>query len=175
MPKRTRTGRRGKIALVKHAHYKTRHHVRIIVSVFAEKDGKFLFIEQKAQGRRLAEPVGHLEAHEGILDAAAREFCEETGYRAKIKGLVGVYHNIYSKQNLSDSVRYIFWGTIVGKAGRREAGVELHWIPRSSLRTALTVLSHPTSRRALKDFLDGQRFPLRVLREMRLEKRPAPR
>lgn len=158
---------------MKRTPYKTRHHVRIIVSVFGEKDGKFLFIEQKAQGRRLAEPVGHLEPREGIITAAAREFCEETGYRIKIKGLVGVYHNIYSKQTLSDSVRCIFWGTITGRAGKQEPGVQLHWIPRSSLRTAITHLSHPTSKRALKDFLDGQRFPLRALREMRLEGKPA--
>lgn len=116
--------------------------------------------------------MGHLEPREGILAAAAREFCEETGYRVKIKGLVGVYHNIYSKPTLSDSVRYIFWGTITGRTGKQESGVQLHWIPRSSLRTAITRLSHPTSKRALKDFLDGQRFPLRVLREMRLEGKP---
>ncbi|MFH1170927.1 MAG: NUDIX domain-containing protein [bacterium] len=154
------------------SHPADRHHVRLIVSVFAEKNGRFLFIEEHKRGRRFAEPVGHVEPRESILKAAQREFREETGYSVTLRSLIGVYHNIYSRPSVSDSLRYIFLGTIGAMMSRSEANIQLRWIERKNLRTIVGRLTHPTSRQALKDLLIGKRWPLSVIREMRLERNP---
>lgn len=150
-----------------------RHHVRITVSVFAEHHGRLLFIrEQRRRQVSVSEPVGHVEAGEGILPAAAREFQEETGFRVHITGLVGVYQNLYSRPTISDSLRFAFAGTIRhGNRAGRSKNIRTFWVPRDEAAHLVQRLSHPTSRRALKDFLRGQRFPLRLLQEMRLERK----
>ncbi|MBI3957060.1 MAG: NUDIX domain-containing protein [Candidatus Kerfeldbacteria bacterium] len=149
---------------------KHRHHVRLIVSVFAERHGQHLFITERRRSRiTMSEPVGHVDANESIPQAALREFLEETGLRVALKSIIGIYYNHYAKGQISDSVRIAFFGAITKTPAQIvEQNIRLHWVKRADLPRIIKKLSHPTSRRALADFLRGQQFPLSVIRDLRL-------
>lgn len=54
----------------------------VTVAAVVEQDGRFLLVEERTrQGRRFNQPAGHLEPHETLVEAVARETLEETGYR----------------------------------------------------------------------------------------------
>jgi 8-oxo-dGTP pyrophosphatase MutT (NUDIX family) len=60
-------------------------------------------------------PGGHCEPGEDPAVAAARETVEETGYRVRIAGIVGVY----SWRGLRSAGDVVFLGQVVGGAPRR--------------------------------------------------------
>ena len=152
-----------------------RHHVRMIVSVFAERNGSFLFLhERRRTHQAINEPVGHVEPGESILAAAQREFFEETGYHVRLRHLVGIYYNIYSRPTVSDSIRFAFLGAVIEGNERRPTPKKINafWVKRNELRRFLPRLSHPTTRRALKDLLAGKRLPANALTELRFPRQP---
>ena len=52
----------------------------VTVAAVIERGGRYLFVEEQVQGRRvLNQPAGHLEAGEDLITAVVREVREETG------------------------------------------------------------------------------------------------
>lgn len=65
----------------------------ITVAAIAERDGKYLFVEEEINGELvLNQPAGHLDPGETLLEAVEREVLEETGWRVAPESLVGIYH-----------------------------------------------------------------------------------
>ena len=63
-------------------------HVTVATVVF--RDGRYLLVEEIADGRRvLNQPAGHLEPNETLVEAARRETLEETGWDVAIEALLG--------------------------------------------------------------------------------------
>ena len=63
----------------------------VTVASIIENDGKFLFVEEVANGKRVInQPAGHLEAEETLIEAAQRETLEETQWQVAIDGVVGM-------------------------------------------------------------------------------------
>ena len=59
----------------------------VTVAAVAERDGRFLFVEERASGRVvLNQPAGHLEDGETFLEAVVRETLEETGVALRAAG-----------------------------------------------------------------------------------------
>ena len=53
----------------------------ITVATVVEDHGRFLLVEEMAEGRAVFnQPAGHLEANESLTEAALRETLEETTY-----------------------------------------------------------------------------------------------
>ena len=45
----------------------------VVVAAIVERDGKFLLVEEKAEGRLvLNQPAGHLDEGESLMDAVVR-------------------------------------------------------------------------------------------------------
>ena len=64
----------------------------VTVAAVAERDGKFLLVEERASDRLvLNQPAGHLEDGETFLDAVVRETFEESGWRFRPDAIVGIY------------------------------------------------------------------------------------
>ena len=64
----------------------------ITVATIVEDNGRFLFVEEVKNDKRvLNQPAGHLEANETLRDAAIRETLEETGWDVELTGVVGIY------------------------------------------------------------------------------------
>ena len=56
------------------------------VATVIERSGQFLLVEEVSQGIAvLNQPAGHLEQHESLIDAAARETLEETAGTATLR------------------------------------------------------------------------------------------
>jgi ADP-ribose pyrophosphatase YjhB (NUDIX family) len=52
----------------------------VTVATVIENDGKFLLVEELADGKAVYnQPAGHLDANESLEQAAIRETLEETG------------------------------------------------------------------------------------------------
>lgn len=70
----------------------TRFTPHVTVATVVEDQGRFLFVEEHAEGHLvLNQPAGHLEADESLLQAALRETLEETGWEVELTGVVGIY------------------------------------------------------------------------------------
>ena len=53
----------------------------VTVAAIVERDGRFLVVEEHtADGLRLNQPAGHLEAGETLVEAVIRETLEETAH-----------------------------------------------------------------------------------------------
>ena len=57
------------------------------VAAVIERDGRFLFVEEMIDGRKvLNQPAGHLDPGESLAAACAREVLEETAHRFEPTG-----------------------------------------------------------------------------------------
>ena len=64
----------------------------VTVATIVEDKGRFLLVEELADGREvLNQPAGHLEADESLIQAALRETLEETGWEVELTAVTGIY------------------------------------------------------------------------------------
>ncbi len=64
----------------------------VTVATIVEDQGRFLLVEELADGKQvLNQPAGHLEANETLCEAAVRETLEETGWDVQLTGVTGIY------------------------------------------------------------------------------------
>ena len=85
----------------------------VTVATVIERDGKFLFVEETQDGRRvLNQPAGHLDPEETVIDACRREVMEETAHRFEPTGLVGIYRWYYEPADVT-FLRFCFSGKIL--------------------------------------------------------------
>ena len=64
----------------------------VVVAAIVERDGKFLLVEERAEGKLvLNQPAGHLDEGESLLQAVVRETLEETAWHFTPEALLGVY------------------------------------------------------------------------------------
>ena len=74
----------------------------VTVAAVIERDGKFLFVEERIDGRLvLNQPAGHIDPGESLAAACAREVLEETAHRFQPTGLVGVYRWRYAAKDVT--------------------------------------------------------------------------
>ena len=138
----------------------------VTVAAVIERDGRFLFVEEEADGRRvLNQPAGHLDPGESLLDAVTREVMEETAHPFKPTALVGVYRWHYAPRDTT-FLRFAFCGDAgdaeKGRALDREI-LALHWLTREEVAGRRSMHRSPLVERCVADYLAGTRFPLEVL------------
>jgi 8-oxo-dGTP pyrophosphatase MutT (NUDIX family) len=141
---------------------------RVTVATIVERDGRFLFVEERIAGALvLNQPAGHLDPHETIVDAAVRETLEETGWHVRVDALV-VIDQFETPQRAF--VRFAFAATALSFDATRplDIGIERAlWLTRDELiarqaqhRSALVLAG-------LDAYLAGVRLPLGALRFIR--------
>jgi hypothetical protein len=97
-----------------------------------------------------------------------RETLEETGSEFQPKWLTGIYrwqhptsHAIY--------LRHCFCGDIIGHQPDRQLDepiLRTQWLGLNELRQQANKLRSPLVLACIEDYLDGQRFPLSLYREL---------
>ena len=134
------------------------------VAAVLERDGRFLFVEEMIDGRRvLNQPAGHLEPEESLIEACRREVLEETAHRFEPTALVGIYRWIYAPRNVT-FLRFCFRGRVEGREDRpldRQI-IALHWLTREELVARRADHRSPLVQRCVDDFVAGREFPLEV-------------
>ena len=138
----------------------------VTVAAVIERDGRFLFVEERSDGRLvLNQPAGHLDPGESLVAACAREVLEETAHRFEPAALVGVYRWHYAPQDVT-FLRFCFRGSVLSADPTLELDkeiVRLHWLTPGELRARSAEHRSPLVQQCLDDYLAGRNFPLDLL------------
>ena len=138
----------------------------VTVAAVIERGGRFLFVEEEADGRRvLNQPAGHLDPGESLLQAVVRETLEETAHRIIPTALLGVYRWRYDKEDVT-FLRFAFLGRVDGvEAGRRldKEIIAALWLTPGELAARRAEHRSPLVQQCVDDFLAGRSFPLEAL------------
>jgi len=136
----------------------------VTVAGILERDGKFLFVEEESDGRRvLNQPAGHLDPGESLIAACTREVMEETAHRFEPTSLVGVYRWHYAAKDVT-FLRFCFAGRILGTEQRPldKEIVRLHWLSLDELKARRSEHRSPLVQHCVEDYLAGRRYPLEL-------------
>ncbi len=138
----------------------------VTVAAVIERDGRFLFVEELQEGRRvLNQPAGHLDPGESLIAACAREVLEETAHRFEPAGLVGIYRWYYKPADVT-FLRFCFSGAVSEYEKSRPLDKEivaLHWLTPAELKEQSPMHRSPLVQQCVNDYLAGRSFPLDVL------------
>ena len=138
----------------------------VTVAAVLERGGKFLFVEERIDGRLvLNQPAGHLDAGESLVEACRREVLEETAHAFEPRALVGVYRWHYAAEDVT-FLRFCFTGDVAAADPALKLDkeiVRLHWLSLEELKARGAHHRSPLVQKCVDDFLAGRRFPLEVL------------
>ncbi|HEY5559666.1 MAG TPA: NUDIX hydrolase [Steroidobacteraceae bacterium] len=143
----------------------------LTVAAIAERDGRFLFVQERAARRIvLNQPAGHLEDGESLLDAVVRETREETGRGFQPAAVTGLY--LWRGPGGKTVLRIAFAGCI----GERDEGAMLDrsiirtvWLDREQAGARSPELRSPLVLLCIDDYLRGVRHPLALLNHVPLD------
>jgi len=141
----------------------------ITVSAVAERDGRFLLVEEEVRGNIVINnPAGHLENDETLIEAVIREVREETGCDFQPQGITGIYLWTTPKGDRT-FVRVNFHGecTAEDDDARLDDGIlRKLWLTREELLRKKAQLRSPMVLGCIDDYLSGKRYPLDVFKHM---------
>ncbi len=139
---------------------------RVTVAVIAEKNGRFLTVEEHIQGeQRFNQPAGHLEDNESLIDAAVRECMEETAWQFQPEALIGIYRWRHPASK-NTYLRATFSGQCIQHYPENSLDTDItaaHWLTLSEIQERRALLRSPLVLRSLQDYLAGKRYPLELL------------
>jgi 8-oxo-dGTP pyrophosphatase MutT (NUDIX family) len=138
----------------------------VTVAAVIERQGKFLLVQEKIDGRLvLNQPAGHLDPGESLVAACRREVMEETAHRFEPTGLVGIYRWRHAAKDVT-FLRFCFRGRVgeADSAGKLDKEiVALHWLTAEELKERKAEHRSPLVQKCVEDFLAGRHFALDVL------------
>jgi len=145
----------------------TRWKPSVTVAAVIEKDGRFLLVEEEtAEGLRLNNPAGHLEAGETPQQGCAREALEETAHRFTPTAMLGVYLSRFQRPGTGEDITYLRFA-FCGEVGEREPQrpldqgiVRTLWMTPEEIRASVERHRSPLVLRCVEDYLAGKRYPL---------------
>ena len=135
----------------------------VTVAAVIERDGKFLFVEEMIDGRRVInQPAGHLDPGESLAAGCAREVLEETAHRFEPTGLIGVYRWYYEPKDVT-FLRFCFRGNVLGVENRPldKEIIRTLWLTPAEVKASAAARS-PLVSRCVEDWLAGRNYPLDV-------------
>ena len=134
----------------------------VTVAAVIERDGRFLLIQERIQGRLvLNQPAGHLDPGESLVTACRREAMEETAHHFEPTALVGIYRWRDPRKDFT-FLRFAFRGK-VGTAENRALDKEIvgvHWLTPDEVKQRSAEHRSPLVQKCVDDFLAGRSFPL---------------
>ena len=140
----------------------------VVVAAIIEHDGKFLLVEEEAEGRLvLNQPAGHLDEGESLLNAVGRETLEETAGHFEPQALLGVSRWPHPTKGLT-SLRFAFIGHVTRHEPERtlDHGIaRAIWMTAEEIRAEKTRHRSPQVERCLNDYLGGQCYSLDLLKD----------
>jgi len=137
----------------------------LTVAAIAERDGRFLFVQERAARRIvLNQPAGHLEDGESLVDAVIRETREETARAFQPSAVTGLY--LWRGPGGRTVLRVAFTGSVGEQdesAALDRSIIRTLWLNRDEAGARSRELRSPLVLQCLDDHLRGVRFPLTLL------------
>jgi len=137
----------------------------VTVAAVVERDGRFLFVEEMIDGRKvLNQPAGHLDPGESLVAACAREVLEETAHHVTPTALVGVYRWHYAAKDVT-FLRFCFCCSMNSVEKNRKLDKEILaavWLSLEELKARKAEHRSPLVQKCVEDFLKNRRYPLDV-------------
>ncbi|MAB98592.1 MAG: NUDIX hydrolase [Pseudomonadaceae bacterium] len=140
----------------------------ITVATVVEDQGRFLLVEEHAEGRQVFnQPAGHLEANETLAQAALRETLEETGWDVELTAVIGIY--LYTAP--SNGVTYQRICFAAKPLAQRpnhsldDGIIGPQWLTRDELAAQPQRWRSELVLRCIDDYISGERFALSLLRD----------
>ena len=137
----------------------------VTVAAVIERGGRFLFVEERVDGRLvLNQPAGHLDPGESLVAACRREVLEETAHDFEPRALIGVYRWHYAAKDVT-FLRFCFAGDVSAPRQGRVLDQEivgLQWLTPAELAARRSEHRSPLVAKCVADFLTGKRFALDV-------------
>lgn len=138
---------------------------RLTVATIIERDGRFLLVEEYADGDDLVynQPAGHLDEHETLAAGAIRETLEETAWEVDVSAVVGVYYWTHPRGDTY--MRACFAGTALHHHPEQplDHGIQRAvWLTREEISLLGSRLRSPMVLRCIDDYLAGKRYPLEL-------------
>ena len=141
----------------------------VVVAAIVERDGKFLLVEERADGRLvLNQPAGHLDEGESLTDAVVRETLEETAWHFAPESLLGVYRWRHPTKGIT-YLRFAFIGRVTRQETERALDhdiVRALWLTPEEIRAERARHRSPQVERCLNDYLAGQCYSLDLLKDL---------
>jgi 8-oxo-dGTP pyrophosphatase MutT (NUDIX family) len=136
---------------------------RLTVATIVEQDGRFLLVEEYADGEELVynQPAGHLDEHETLAAAAIRETLEETAWEVQLEAVVGVYYWTHPKGQTF--VRTCFAATPLRHHPNQllDYGIQRAiWLTWEEIVALGSRQRSPMVLRCLEDYRAGKHYPL---------------
>ena len=137
----------------------------LTVATIIERDGRFLLVEEYADGDDLVynQPAGHLDEHETLAAAAIRETLEETAWEVEVNAVIGVYSWTHPKGETF--IRTCFAGTALHHHPDQplDYGIQRTvWLTREEIALLGPRLRSPMVLRCVDDYLAGKQYPLEL-------------
>ncbi len=137
--------------------------VHVTVAAVVEREGQFLFVEEKIDGSTvLNQPAGHWEAGETLVEAMVRETLEETAWHVAPVDLLGVYE-FHPPELPYGFIRFAFRARALrlDPARTLDEGIERAvWITPAQLAQQAARHRSPMVLRCVEDALAGKSLPL---------------
>lgn len=138
---------------------------RLTVATVIEREGRFLLVEEYADGEELVynQPAGHLDEHETLAAAAIRETLEETAWEVRVDAIVGIYYWTHPQGHTF--VRTCFAGVALHHHPEQplDHGItRALWLTRDEIAALGPKLRSPMVLRCIDDYLAGKRYPLEL-------------
>lgn len=138
----------------------------VTVACVVPRGDRYLMVEEEAGGRLVYnQPAGHLDDDECLLQAAARETLEETGWTIQLEHFLGV-HQWRSSEHGEGVVRFSFAGRALAHDPQRPLDKGIHralWLTREEIAALGDRLRSPLVLLSIDAWLAGRRFPLDML------------
>lgn len=138
------------------------------VAAVIETDGRFLVVEEMAEGNRVFnQPAGHLEPGERLADAVVREVLEEAGAHFVPEHVIGLYRWV-NPRNEETHLRVAFGGHLNGSEPDRTLDdpiIAPHWLSYDELVDRRESLRSPLVMGCIDDHLRGCSYSLELLRD----------
>jgi len=146
--------------------------IHIVGANILEKDGKFLLIQEgKAVPGVTGKwnfPAGKMDLREKIIDCAAREAKEESGFEVKPEFLVSVFQHSDTRDGQDyDVMVFVFKSAILSGELKQpdDEIMDLKWLTKEEIKEKLDAgeLRRPFVYYAIEKYLNGENYSLELL------------
>ncbi|MGQ0658880.1 MAG: NUDIX hydrolase [Chromatiales bacterium] len=140
----------------------------VVVAAIIEREGDFLIVEETTEDGRVVinQPAGHLERNETLFEAVQREVLEETAWRFRPEGIVGLYL-LPQPDSAITYLRVCFLGRCHDHDPQRPLDHEITraaWMSHEALLATRDRHRSPLVLQCVNDYLAGRHYPLDLIR-----------